>query len=255
MSEQLRVLIVDDNEMMVKTLRDILKLKGYFTEMAYSGPEALAKIEQSIFDCVISDIKMPEVNGVDLFRAIKQQQPTLPVVLMTAYATDKLVQEGLSEGVIAVLNKPINISQLLNFLSLLSQEHSVVVVDDDPDFCQTLGNILQAKGYAVTPMTDPEGLMEKLADQGQTVLLDMKLRNSTGLDVLRQIRQKYPALDVVIITGYPEEYEPAVKIALEISAYTCFYKPLQIEPLLQTLDQLHRRELSRVLGQPHPKKR
>jgi CheY-like chemotaxis protein len=167
----------------------------------------------------------------------------------------ELVQDGLSEGVIAVLNKPLNISQPLNFLSLLSQEHAVVVVDGDPNFCQTLGNILQAKGYAVTSMTDPEGLMEKLADQGQTVLLDMKLRNSTGLDVLRQIRQKYPALDVVIITGYPEEYEPAVKIALEISAYTCFYKPLQIEPLLQTLDQLHRRELSRMLGQPHPKKR
>ncbi len=254
MSENLRILIVDDNEMMVKTLRDILKIKGYFADMAYSGPEALTKIEQAIFDCVLSDIKMPDINGVDLFRAIKQRQPNLPVVLMTAYATDKLVQEGLAEGVIAVLNKPLNISLLLNFLNFLSKEHSVVVVDDDLDFCQTLGSILQAKGYAVTPMTDPTGIMEKLADQGQTVLLDMKLKNSTGLDVLRQIRQKYPTLDVVLITGYPEEYEPAVKTALEINAYTCFYKPLQIEPLLQTLNQLHRRELSRALGQPHAKK-
>src|SRR5262245_60075281 len=72
-SEKLRILIVDDNEMMVKTLQDILRLKGYQTEPAYSGLEALRKVEDGAFDFVLSDIKMPDLNGVDLYRAIKVQ--------------------------------------------------------------------------------------------------------------------------------------------------------------------------------------
>ena len=107
MADTLHILIVDDNQMMVKTLQDILQIKGYQAEVAHSGPEALEKIEETTFDCVLSDIKMPDVNGVELYRAIKAHQPDLPVVLMTAYATDKLIEEGLQEGVIAVLTKPL----------------------------------------------------------------------------------------------------------------------------------------------------
>ena len=120
MPEELRILIVDDNEMMVKTLQDILRLKGYQTEPAYSGLEALRKVENGAFDCVLSDIKMPDLNGVDLYRAIKVQQPGLPVILMTAYTTDKLIKESLAEGVVSVLTKPLDLNQLFNFLTTLS---------------------------------------------------------------------------------------------------------------------------------------
>lgn len=245
----LRILIVDDNEMMVKTLQDILTVKGYEVETAYNGLEAMAKVELLSFDCVLSDIKMPEINGVELYRAIKAQKPDLPVVLMTAYASDNLVQEGLNEGIIAVLNKPLNLGLLLNFLAFLSQKRSIVVVDDDPDFCRTLADILQAKGFAVTQITDPEGVIEKLVVEGQTVLLDMKLKGSSGLEILQQIRQRSPYLPVVLVTGYPQEVGSAIKAAFEINAYTCFYKPLQIEPLLETLSQLYHRDLGRILGQ------
>jgi CheY-like chemotaxis protein len=74
---------------MAKTLVDILKVKGYETDSATSGPEALEKVRSRRFDSVLTDIKMPEMNGVDLHRLIKQAQPDLPVVLMTAYSLSK----------------------------------------------------------------------------------------------------------------------------------------------------------------------
>ena len=84
MSDKLCVLLVDDDHKMVKTLIDILKFKGYEVKAASSALEALEKMAETQFDCVLSDIKMPDLNGVELYRAIKARQPDLPVILMTA---------------------------------------------------------------------------------------------------------------------------------------------------------------------------
>ena len=122
MSETLRILVVDDGPSMAKTLVDIFKVKGYQAEAAHSGPEALAKMTQAHFDCVLSDVKMPGINGVELYRAIKARQPDLPVVLMTAYSTDSLVKEGLEEGVIAALTKPLEIEELFQLLTKIRHQ-------------------------------------------------------------------------------------------------------------------------------------
>ena len=248
MEDKLRILVVDDDRMMARTLVDILKVKGHKAEAVHSGSEALEKVTASLFDCVLTDIKMPEVNGVELYRAIKTRQPDLPVVLMTAYSTDRLVEEGLEEGAIAALTKPLDINRLLCFFSSLRKERSIVIVDDDPQFCKTLGGILRARGFAVTQVTDPHSVVERLGADGQVVLLDMRLNNISGLGVLREIREQHPHLPVVLVTGYREEMAPAIEAALKIGACTCLYKPLQIEGLLQVLTEVRRRELGRVLS-------
>lgn len=137
MRGKLRLLIVDDNETMVKTLQDICQIKGYEVEGAYSAPEALAKLAGGSFDFVLSDIKMAEVSGLDLHKHIKARYPELPFMLMTGHAADHLVKEGLAEGVVAVLSKPLDLSLLLNFLGSLQTKRSMAIQDDDPDFCRT----------------------------------------------------------------------------------------------------------------------
>jgi two-component system response regulator HydG len=248
MSEALPVLVVDDDQRMAKTLADILKAKEYQAETAHSGAEALEKMAETAFACVLSDIKMPGVNGVELYQAIKASQPDLPVVLMTAYSDDSLVREGLEKGAVAALTKPLDIGMLLGFLSFLRQERSVVIVDDDDDFCRTLGDILRARGFAATHIADPHQVMEGFEAEGDVVLLDMKLNTINGLDVLRTIREQYPRLPVILVTGYREEMAPAIEAALELNAYTCLYKPVEIENLLEVLSQVRHRQLSRVLG-------
>lgn len=119
MRDKLRVLIVDDDPRMTKTLKDILAGKGYEADVAHAGHEALEKMAETHFDCLLSDIKMPGINGVELFRAIKKTRSDLPVVLMTAYTHDDLVKDGLEEGAIAVLAKPLNINALLGFFAAL----------------------------------------------------------------------------------------------------------------------------------------
>jgi len=119
MSDQLRILIVDDDQRMARTLKDILTVKGYQADVAHSGVKALEEIAETHFDCLLSDIKMPGMNGVELFRAVRKIRRDLPVVLMTAYAYDELVKQGVEEGVRDVLTKPLHIDELLSLFSAL----------------------------------------------------------------------------------------------------------------------------------------
>jgi two-component system response regulator HydG len=122
MSCALRILIVDDDTNMAKTTAAVLRIKGYGAETAYSGSEALDKMVEDSFDCLLSDIKMPGINGVELYRAIKVQRPRLPCILMTGYSSDNLVQEGLREGALAVLTKPVKIEKMLAMLAQIGTQ-------------------------------------------------------------------------------------------------------------------------------------
>lgn len=250
MSEKLHILIVDDDQRMAKTLKDIFMVKGYEADVAHSGAEALEKIGKGPFDCVLTDIKMPEMNGVELYKVIKKTQPDTPVVLMTAYSTDKLVKEGLEEGAIASLSKPLDLEAMLNFFLMLRKERSIVIVDDDPQFCKTLGDILTTRGFIVTQVTDPYHVMENIGATIQLVLLDLKLNGINGLDILKQIKAQYPHMPVILVTGYREEMSAMLDEALKMDVYACLYKPLRIEEFIKVLRQVYHQGLGRILGRP-----
>lgn len=107
---------------------------------------------------------------------------------------------------------------------------------------------MQARGFAVIPVCDPQEWEVHLKPDGQIVLLDLKLNGLSGLDILTRIKAQYPHLPVIMVTGYHEEMAASIEQALELKAYTCLYKPLEIEPLLQVLSEVRHMELSRMLG-------
>jgi DNA-binding NtrC family response regulator len=244
---ELRILVVDDDKGMAHTLAAILKFKGYSTEIAHSAAEALEKVAQVSFDCVFSDIRMPQVNGVELYRAIRAQRQNLPVVLMTAYASHHLVEEGLRAGALAVLTKPLDIDALLSFLSLLCEGCIVTLIDDDPDYLATLSNTLEVQGFVVQPFTDPSEAISDLGTRTRVVLLDLKLGHVSGFDVLREIKGLYPQLPVVLITGYGNELSAEIRTAIEADALTCLDKLVSPEKLIALLTQIRHQKLSQLL--------
>jgi two-component system response regulator HydG len=248
MNQKLKILIVDDDHRMTRTLSDILSMSGHTVAEAWSGAEALARINAESFDCVLTDVRMPGMNGVEFHRQLHLSHPGLPVVLMTAYAADEIIRQGLEEGVVGVFDKPLNINNLLAFFSSLASNHIVAIVDDDPAFCKTLSDILQARGFSVLPITDPHVNVESIASDAQIVMLDMKLNSITGLDILKEIRKRYPSLPVLMVTGYRQEMAGSIQSAQEISAFACLYKPLEIPSLLQTLSGLQLARLRNALN-------
>ena len=256
MNEPIQILIVDDDGRMARTLVDIFRIKGFAAETARSGPEALEKVQARAFDCVLTDLKMPGMNGLELHQALRALRPGLPVVLMTAYATDELISAGREQGVIATLSKPLDLNALLGFFSALRNEQTIVIVDDDPQFCQTLETILRTRGYRTLTVTDPRhwpgssGCQAANGAKIQIVLLDLKLNETGGLEVLKHIRAQCPDLPVVLVTAYREEMAAVVEAARPLNVYAYLYKPFKIEALLEILAEVRQTALRGALSQP-----
>ena len=117
MSETLTILVVDDNPSMAKTMADILDVKGFEVHAAISGAEALEILRDHPVDILLTDVRMPDMNGVTLYREARKNHPNLTTFLMTAYAADDIIQQGMAEGIKTVLTKPVDIDFLLSLFS------------------------------------------------------------------------------------------------------------------------------------------
>lgn len=117
MDASLSILIVDDNPSVLQALEDILIIKGYEVHTASSGAEALEILRDHRVEILLTDVRMPDMNGVVLHRATRKIHPHLTTILMTAYAADHIIEQGMKEGIKTVLNKPLDIDFLLTLLS------------------------------------------------------------------------------------------------------------------------------------------
>ncbi len=125
MSETITVLVVDDNPDMATVLADILGARGFTVHAATSGAEALEIMREHPVDILLTDVKMPEMNGLELYRLTRKPYPKLITIFMTAYAADDLIRQGMVEGIKTVLTKPVDIK----FLFLLFSAHQKIITE------------------------------------------------------------------------------------------------------------------------------
>ena len=114
MAEPLRILVVDDNEDLLKTLSLILKRTGFYVETAADGSIAVDRYLHGAFNVTLMDIDLPGINGLEAFRLIREMDPGAPVILMTGYSDEDLVQLAINEGANCVLHKPIRIDKMID---------------------------------------------------------------------------------------------------------------------------------------------
>jgi CheY-like chemotaxis protein len=123
MNEQTTILVVDDNLSQAKTMADVLQLKGYAVYVAFSGREALEVLNSCKVHILLTDVVMPDMNGVELYRQTRKTHPKLITFLMTAYAADDIIQQGIAEGIKTVLTKPVDINLFLSLVMAVEQAY------------------------------------------------------------------------------------------------------------------------------------
>ena len=109
-----KILIVDDELVVIKSAERVLKSEGYSVEGALGGREAILKLGQDSFDLVFTDLKMPEVDGITLIRWIKKTKPDVGIVIITGYPSQDTIKEALELGIIDYVPKPFTPSVLLD---------------------------------------------------------------------------------------------------------------------------------------------
>ncbi|MDQ6611211.1 MAG: sigma-54 dependent transcriptional regulator, partial [Gemmatimonadota bacterium] len=111
-----RVLIVDDETGILESLRILLKNEGYLPFLAHGGRQGIEKLSEVRPDIVLSDVRMPDVTGVQVLSAAKQMDADLPVVLMTAQASLQSAMQAVNEGAFYYIQKPFRNDELLAIL-------------------------------------------------------------------------------------------------------------------------------------------
>ena len=113
-----RILVVDDDEMVLVALQQLLGFKGYETRAVPSGPEALDALQEEAFDVVVLDIIMPGMDGYEVCRKIRgdERWHKLPVIMLTAMSGEEDRKKGEEAGANLFLSKPVSPQELLSLV-------------------------------------------------------------------------------------------------------------------------------------------
>lgn len=235
------ILLVDDDRDICENMADILTDLGYRVDVAHEGRTALELARARPYDVALLDLKMPGMDGLTLYREIKKVRAEMVALLITAHAGGSTAEEAVTAGMWQVLPKPVVFPRLLRLIDEALEQPLVLVVDDDADLCASLWDLLHERGYRVGIAHDGRQAAERLRESTRVVLIDMKLPDRDGAEVLRQVRDANPEARTVLITGHRAETEPMAERLRTEGANAICYKPFNIPELLGTLAQLAER--------------
>ncbi len=108
----IRILVVDDEIINLQNIHHVLSREGYHVETASCGKEAVEFLTQNHFDLIITDLKMPDMDGVQVMNVAKEMQPDAEVIIITGYATVNSAVEAMAEGAFYYMSKPIKLNEL-----------------------------------------------------------------------------------------------------------------------------------------------
>ena len=114
MDKHAKILVVDDDENIRNTMKTILEDEGYIVDLAASGSEAIQKTKKSAYNIALLDIRLPDIEGVELLKLIKDAVPRTRKIMVTGYPSMQNAIAALNKNADAYLIKPIDIENLLN---------------------------------------------------------------------------------------------------------------------------------------------
>ena len=116
-SRQIKVLLVDDEEGYVNVLAKRMTKRQVEVSIALSGSEAIQTLRKKDFDVAVVDLKMEDIDGIEVLKIFKKMDPELPVVMLTGHGSEKAARDGLALGAFDYLTKPCDLEDLLATIS------------------------------------------------------------------------------------------------------------------------------------------
>jgi CheY-like chemotaxis protein len=237
--ERPSILVVDDDLDTCRNLSDILTDLGYHVDTAPDGLAALELVRRRPYEIALLDLKMPGMDGVTLYRELRKLRAETVAIIVTAFAGGETAAEVVAAGAWQLLPKPVDLPRLLSLLDEALGRPLVLVVDDDPDLCANLDDLLRERGFRVCIAHDEPTAAERLRDQSfRVVIIDMKLPQGDGSKVYRLVRAHNPEARTLVITGHRAEMDPIVQQVLTEGADDVCYKPFDVPRLLSVVEQL-----------------
>lgn len=240
------VLIVDDDRIIREQLGKELRRHFFRVLAAVSGKEAMDLLAKENVDVMLLDVKLPDINGLDIIKRAKEIKPGCEVVVITGYGTQEIAIQALRMGAIDYIEKPIDADELKAALGRamekmaqrkeLAYKSAILVADDEKNVVKKLCQILEKEGYqAFGAYSGDEALEVMSKNKIDVVIADIKMANLDGMEVLKRAKKLYCDIEVIMVTGYGDQ-ELAVS-ALRAGACDYLRKPVNIEELLWSVEK------------------
>jgi len=228
-----RYLVVDDNAPLADNLAEILRDDGDEALVASSGAEALALIRTTRFDVLVTDMKMPGMNGAQLVHETRKVDTGLTAIVVTAYTGDADLASVANAGVLAILSKPVPIAQLIHLLRSARRSGVVAIVEDDRGLSDNLTEVLRDRGFTTVTAasvreTDAIGPVLPFV-----VLVDLNIPGGPTGEAMRHVSARFPSVPLLLMTAYDKEPPP-------VDVWGTFIKPFDTRKLMDVVEQLHR---------------
>jgi two-component system response regulator HydG len=249
MDSKMSVLIIDDDVGFRKSLSRILNKKGYEALEAESGAQAIELVKKRPFGFILMDIKMPAMDGVQTYKKLKEIRSGTTVIMMTAFAVDDLIAEAFKEGVYAILRKPFDMDTVISMIEKAKNGVYLVVVDDDPEFCKSMKQVLEKKGYSVMTCSNGKECVSLAKDRPIDIFfIDMQMPVLNGLETYMELKKINKKAVVVVMTAYRQEMGELVKQAIDNGSYCCLYKPFNMDEAIKIIDEIRNKKITQKVG-------
>jgi len=126
-----QILIVDDEPLIRESLFEILRIEGYRVAMVPSGEEALELLKKSKFDIVVTDFKLPLMNGIDLLTVIKKDYPKTDLIVITGYGSIETAVEAMRKGAFDYITKPINDNEIKIVINKIVEKQMILEENEE----------------------------------------------------------------------------------------------------------------------------
>jgi DNA-binding NtrC family response regulator len=184
----MRILVVDDEKSIRNAMKNILEYEGYEVMLAENGKDALDVAETSGFDVIFCDIKMPEMDGIEILDKLQEKHPEIPVIMISGHGTIDAVVECIKKGAYDFIEKPLDLNRIL--ISLRNATEKTELVRETKTLKRKVSKIPDMVGDSEA-MVKIKDLVDRIAPTEARVLITGS--NGTGKElVARWIHEKSP---------------------------------------------------------------
>jgi two-component system, response regulator PdtaR len=230
-------LLVDDNRAFAENMAEIIRDLGDVVSVATSGADALGLVREQKFDAIVTDMRMPAMGGAELVHRTRQEDPGLPAIVVSAYTGDEDLRTARNQGLLAVLQKPVPMKQLLLLLERARRDGLVVLVEDDAGMVDNLSEALCDRGFTAVSA----GSIAETEQLGQVhpfaAIVDLRVPGGADGDAMNRVAGRYPALPQIVITAHDPSAAP-------IKPRAVYRKPFDTRKLLAELESLYAEQRS-----------
>jgi NADH:ubiquinone oxidoreductase subunit E len=170
------ILVVDDEAIILKSCEKILSSEGFTVDTATSAKNALSLLERNFYDLIITDIRMPEMDGIEFMKEVRKKNPDINIIVITGYPSQESIKAALSLRIIDYLPKPFSPNHLL----------------------EVVKNTIEIKKKGVTPAPEVEDYTEDVAASLDAIIKRYKNKPGSLIPVLQEAQEVVGYLPPVV---------------------------------------------------------